>query len=145
MAEQTQSYANHTRWLPPFHFFVMPVLLVNVIVAIRHVYYDPARGPIWSLVVALALLMLAGLTRQMVVTVQDRIIRLEMRLRLHELLPKDLHGSINSLTRPQLVALRFASDAELEGLVRDALAGKLATPKAIKLQVKNWQGDFLRA
>src|SRR5690349_5881362 len=102
MAEQTQSYANHTRWLPPFHFFVMPVLLINAIVAIRHVYYDPARGPIWSLIVAVALLMLAGLVRQMVVTVQDRVIRLEMRLRLHELLPRDLHGSINALTPRQL-------------------------------------------
>lgn len=145
MAEQTQNYSNHTRWLPPFHFFVMPVLLANVIVAIRHVYYDPARGPIWSLIFAVALLMFAGLTRQMVVTVQDRVIRLEMRLRLHEQLPKDLHGSISALTPRQLVALRFAGDAELESLVRDTLAGKFGTSKAIKLQVKNWQGDFLRA
>ncbi|HEX4346935.1 MAG TPA: DUF6526 family protein, partial [Vicinamibacterales bacterium] len=73
------------------------------------------------------------------------VIRLEMRLRLHELLPSDLHGKINALTRQQLVALRFAGDDELEALVRDTLAGKFPTSKAIKLQIKNWQGDFLRA
>lgn len=144
MAERTQNYGNHTRWLPPFHFFVGPVLMLNVLVAIRHVYYNPDRGTVWSLIVALALLMLGGLARQMALSVQDRVIRLEMRLRLHEILPADLHGSIAALTRQQLVALRFASDTELEPLVRDTLAGKLATPKAIKLQIKNWQGDYLR-
>jgi hypothetical protein len=145
MPEQVQNYSNHTRWFPPFHFFVIPVLLANVLVVGRHVYYDPSRGTVWSLIVAIALLMTAGLARQMVVSVQDRVIRLEMRLRLHEVLPADLHGSINALTARQLVALRFASDAELEALVRDTLAGKLTSQKAIKLQVKNWQGDFLRA
>ena len=81
----------------------------------------------------------------MVVTVQDRVVRLEMRLRLQQCLPADLRSRIDDLTVRQLVALRFASDAELADLVREVLAGKLATTKEIKLRVKNWQGDFLRA
>ena len=145
MAQSTQTYKNHVRFLPPFHFFVMPVLALNTLIAIRHVWLSPNRSTAWSFVVALALLLLAGLSRRMVVTVQDRVVRLEMRLRLQQCLPADLRSRIDDLTVRQLVALRFASDAELADLVREVLAGKLATTKEIKLRVKNWQGDFLRA
>jgi hypothetical protein len=77
--------------------------------------------------------------------VQDRVIRLEMRLRLRQVLPTELHGRINDLTHRQLVALRFAGDAELPELVREILEGKLQTGKQIKQRVKNWQPDWLRA
>ena len=93
---------------------------------------------------AAALLTLAFLARTMALTVQDRVIRLEMRHRLKDLLPADLRGRIDDLTPKQLVALRFASDEEMPALVRDVLAGSLATQKAIKERVKNWQGDYLR-
>jgi hypothetical protein len=140
-----QTYKNHVRWLPPFHFFVLPVLLLNALNAIRHVWLTPTRSTGFALLVAVALLMLALLARAMAVTVQDRVIRLEMRLRLRECLPVDLHARINELTPKQLAALRFASDAEMADIVRDVLAGTLATQKSIKLRVKDWQGDFLRA
>lgn len=144
MPEPTQSYANHVRWFPPFHFFVLPVLLLYALNAIRHVWLAPNRSTGFALIVAIAVLMLALLARAMAITVQDRVIRLEMRLRLRECLPADLRARIGELTPKQLIALRFASDAEMTDLVRDVLAGKLATQKAIKLAVKNWQGDFLR-
>jgi hypothetical protein len=140
-----QTYENHVRWLPPFHFFVLPVLLLNALNAIRHVWLTPTRSTGFALLVAVALLMLALLARAMAVTVQDRVIRLEMRLRLRECLPVDLHARINELTPKQLVALRFASDAEMADIVRDVLAGTLTTPKTIKRRVKDWQSDFLRA
>ena len=145
MAESTQSYKNHTRLLPPFHFFVVPVLLINLINSLRHLYLIPNRSTAFAVILATALAMLAFLTRQMVVAVQDRLIRLEMRLRLRQLLPPDLQPQINALSPRQLVALRFASDGELPDLVRDVLAGKLTTPKDIKLHVKSWQGDWMRA
>jgi hypothetical protein len=141
----TQTYENHVRWLPPFHFFVLPVLLLNALNAIRHLWLTPTRSTGFALLVAVALLMLALLARAMAVTVQDRVIRLEMRLRLRECLPVDLHARINELTPKQLVALRFASDAEMADIVRDVLAGTLTTPKTIKRRVKDWQSDFLRA
>ena len=144
MAPRTQTYKNHTRLLPPFHFFVIPVLLINLLNTIRHLYQAPSRSMAFSVVVASALLMLGFLARVMAVTVQDRVIRLEMRHRLKEALPFDLHNRINELTPRQLVALRFASDEELPALVREVLAGTLVTPKAIKERVKNWQGDYLR-
>jgi hypothetical protein len=145
MAQSTQTYKNHTRFLPPFHFFVIPVLLINLLNTIRHLYQAPSRSMAFSVVVAAALLMLAFLARVMAVTVQDRVIRLEMRQRLRETLPPAMCTRINELTPRQLIALRFASDAELADLVRDVLDGKLATSKEIKLRVKNWQGDWLRA
>ena len=145
MAERVQSYKKHTRLLPPFHFFVIPVLLVNLINSIRHIWQAPTQHYAFEMVVAAALLMLAFLSRVQAVTVQDRVIRLEMRLRLRGLLPPDLQPSINDLTPRQLVALRFASDAEMTDRVRDVLGGKLTTAKEIKMRVKSWQADWLRA
>jgi Family of unknown function (DUF6526) len=145
MAKRTQTYKNHARYFPPFHFFVLPVLLLNAVNALRHIWYAPNRSTAFAALVAVGILMLAPLTRAMVLRVQDRVIRLEMRLRLRELLPAPLSGRINDLTPSQLVALRFASDAELPDLVRDVLDGKLATQKEIKLRVKDWQADWLRA
>jgi Family of unknown function (DUF6526) len=145
MAAESQTYKNHVRWFAPLHFFVLPVLLANAINAIRHVWLIPTLGTGFALLVAVAILGLGVLSRVMALTVQDRVIRLEMRLRLRECLPADLRNRINDLTPPQLVALRFASDAELADMVRDVLAGKLASQREIKMRVKDWQGDFLRA
>jgi hypothetical protein len=145
MAERAQTYKNHTRLLPAFHFFVIPVLFLNFVNEIRHLWRYPSEGAGFTAVVGAALLMLAFLSRVQAVTVQDRVIRLEMRLRLRQVLPTELHGRINDLTHRQLVALRFAGDAELPELVREILEGKLQTGKQIKLRVKNWQPDWLRA
>jgi hypothetical protein len=121
------------------------VLFVNVLNEMRHLWMDPTRHYAWQVVFAAALLMTAFLSRIQALTVQDRVIRLEMRLRLRAILPPDLQPSIDQLTHRQLVALRFASDAELPELVREVLAGKLGSGKAIKLRIKNWQADWLRA
>ncbi|HEY6211324.1 MAG TPA: DUF6526 family protein [Vicinamibacterales bacterium] len=145
MAEKVQTYKNHARFFPLFHFFVAPVLLANVLVAARHVYWAPNVHFAWELLIAITLVALALSARVMALAVQDRVIRLEMRLRLHQLLAGDLKARIGDLTPRQLVALRFASDEELPGLVQEVLAGKLASSKEIKMRVKNWQGDWLRA
>jgi uncharacterized protein DUF6526 len=145
MAEREQTYKNHTRLLPPFHFFVMPVLFLNVLYTLRHVWMAPSVTTTWALIVAAALLLLALLSRIQALTVQDRVIRLEMRMRLARLLPPDLQGRIESLTHRQLVALRFASDAELPDLCREVIDGRLSTGKEIKQRVKRWQPDWLRA
>jgi hypothetical protein len=144
MAQPVQTFKNHTRLLPPFHFFVIPVLLANALNAIRHVWLAPGLDTVFALAVATALVMLALLSRMMAITAQDRIIRLEMQLRLRECLPPDLRNRIAELTPKQLIALRFASDSEMPDLVRDVIAGKLSTQKEIKMRVRNWQADRLR-
>ena len=145
MAERVQTYKNHAAFRPAFHFFVIPVLLLNALNAIRHLWLTPNASTAFALVVAAALLLLGLLSRVMTLTVQDRVIRLEMRLRLRECLPGELRNRISDLTPKQLIALRFASDAELTDLVREVLAGKLGTQKEIKVRVKGWQADWLRA
>ena len=145
MAEAVQSYQKHARWLPGFHFFVMPVLLVNLVNEGRHLWMAPTRHFAFQVVFAAALVGAGFLSRAQALTVQDRVIRLEMRLRLRGLLPPDLQPNINELTHRQLVALRFASDEEMVELVRDVVGGKLATSKDIKRRIKSWQSDWLRA
>lgn len=142
---QPQSFKNHARLFPPFHFFVIPVLFLNFLNSIRHVWLAPSLSTVFALIVAAALLMLGFLSRIMALTVQDRLIRLEMRLRLREVLPSDLQARVGDLSVKQLIALRFACNAELPDLVREVLAGKLATQKEIKQRVKEWQADYLRA
>jgi hypothetical protein len=145
MAEAVQSYKQHVRWLPLFHFFVMPALAVNVGMAVWGLILSPGYWTLWSVVFSIALLGLGFLSRIQALTVQDRVIRLEMRLKMRQLLPPDLQPRINELTPRQLVALRFASDEELADLVREVLAGKLGSSKEIKMRVKRWQADWLRA
>jgi uncharacterized protein DUF6526 len=145
MAERTQTYKNHMRWFPLFHFFVMPILFVNVLNEAWHIYRVPSIHFVWTFIVAVALLTLALSARVMALTVQDRVIRLEMRQRLGVCLPANLQARISELTPRQLIALRFASDAELADLTRDVLEGKLASSKEIKMRVKSWQPDWLRA
>lgn len=140
-----QTLKNHARLVPPFHLFVLPVLGVNAVSTIIHAVREPSYPTILGAFVGAALLTLALFARVFALTVQDRVIRLEMRLRLRELLPPDLVSRIPEFTTSQLVALRFASDAELPALARRVLDERLENRAAIKKLVKDWQGDFLRA
>ena len=143
--ESGQTYKNHPRVVPAFHFFVLGMLLLNVIWSIYQFRYGVTAATVVALLVAVALLTFAITARTMITRVQDRVIRLEMRLRLKELLPASMHGDIMRLTAPQLIALRFASDSEMPSLCREVLEGKLASSKEIKTRIQNWQGDYLRA
>jgi hypothetical protein len=145
MAERTQNYGNHGRNFPLFHFVAVPILVLNFLNTVRHVWLSPNRSTVWQMVVAFGVVAFLFATRIMALTVQDRVIRLEMRLRLARVLPADMHPLIGRLTRAQFVALRFASDAELADMVREIADGRLQTPKEIKLRVKDWQADWLRA
>jgi len=140
----TQSFANHTRWHPPFHFFVVPVLLINFIWAVVDFVKAPGRHSGWWIVVSLALALLALIARMNSVKVQDRVIRLEEKLRYQQLLPPALAQQCSTLTIGQIVALRFAGDDELEELVSAVVSGKLTASKDIKQAIKNWRADTFR-
>jgi hypothetical protein len=146
MAEQsTQNLANHRRFHPPWHFVAIPILAINVVAAAWHAYRHPAPWAYWEVVVAVALFLAVGAARSQTLTVQNRLIRLEMRMRLRELLSPALAARIPELTVSQLIGLRFASDAELPGLVERCLAGELKNNEAVKKEVRAWTGDYLRA
>jgi Family of unknown function (DUF6526) len=144
MAEQ--NFANHTRFFPPFHFFLMPVLLINLGVQLHwmKVFWFSYTG-IFGVLMALALIVGFLTARMFALSVQDRVIRLEERLRYQRLLSADLQPRIEEFTIAQLVSLRFASDAELPALARKVLDEKLQERKVIKKLVKNWKPDYLRA
>jgi hypothetical protein len=143
--EKTQNFENHTRFVPPFHGFILPVLAINLIWSLVQLRNGIGFASVLSVLVAAALAGLALFGRVFALTVQDRVIRLEMQLRLARLLPADLHPRIGEFTVGQLVGLRFAGDDELPALAWQVLQEKLDDRKAIKRRVKNWQGDFLRA
>jgi len=145
-----QTYANHTRLDPPFHFFLLPVFALGLILSLIHFFYhlreSDMRDNIHSfllIVLAVALITLVLKVRLYSLKVQDRIIRLEERLRLTQLLSEPLRARIRELTEGQLVGLRFASDAEVRKLVERALNEKLER-KDIKKAVQNWRPDYWR-
>ena len=144
--EKPQNLQNHSRLVPGFHMFVLPILMVNIGGQIYHLVTTGfSFESVFGLLMSLALFVLAFYARTFALTVQDRVIRLEMRLRLAEVLPVDLRPHIPEFTAGQLISLRFASDAELPALARKVLDDKLNDRKAIKQLVKDWQGDYLRA
>ena len=144
MAEPTQTYATHRRFIPAYHFFAVPVLLANVIVTAIQFARSPRFITGWGVIVALALFLAILYLRFMPVRAQDRIIRNEERARLERLVPADLRSRIGELTAAQLVAIRFASDDEAPDLTRRALSGDLKTQGDIKRAIRNWRADHLR-
>jgi Family of unknown function (DUF6526) len=142
---RAQNFKNHARLVPPFHFFVLPVFMINLIYSLVRLKDGITFSSVWSAVMALALVMAAVLLRVMALTVQDRIIRLEMQVRLERLLAAELRPRIGEFTLDQLVGLRFAGDDELPVLARQVLDEKLTDRKIIKQRVKDWRPDFLRA
>ncbi len=139
-----QNFANHTRWHPAFHFFVLPVMLINFVWAVIQFVKTPNPNAGWGMVVSLALVLLTLFVRQYPLKAQDRIIRLEERLRYQEALSPMLMNQIGKLTPGQIVALRFAGDDELEALVGAVLAGTLTKPSDIKQAIKDWRADTFR-
>jgi hypothetical protein len=143
MAEQ--NFSNHAKLVPAYHFFVLPVFALNFIQSIIHlVKVDYTFDASVAVMTAAALIALAFVARLFALSVQDRVIRLEERMRMERLLPEDLKPRIAEFSRSQLIALRFASDAELPALARKVLNDKVADAKTIKQMVQNWRPDHLR-
>jgi len=143
---EPQSYKNYTRRDPPFHFFVLPVLLANFIFSIGvTIHHWPQHRALfcWWIVVSIALFMGFGLARSYALKAQDRVIRLEERLRYVTLLPPDLLARSQSLTEAQYIALRFCCDEEAPALVKRTLDENLA-PKQIKEAIVTWRPDYYR-
>ncbi len=144
MATTPQTLANHTRWHAPFHFFIAPVMLINFIWSVVLFIKDPNWNSGWWIIVSAALVVLAAMVRTNSLKVQDRLIRLEEKLRYQQILSPALCQQAGALTPGQMVALRFAGDDELEALVAAAVAGKFSKTGDIKRAIKNWRADTFR-
>ena len=141
----SQTYASHRRYFPLFHYVALPLLLANVLVAIAHVWRRPSMWNGWLVVVSVALVAGFVAVRSSTLMVQNRLIGLEMRLRLAATLPPELRTRIPDIRLNQLVGLRFAGDDELPGLVERCLHGELATADAVKREIRDWRPDHVRA
>lgn len=139
-----QSYANHRRYLPLFHFVIQPVLLINIVVEGLRLYNYQTPYHVWMVIVAAALAAFTFIARSMSLTAQNRTIRLEEQLRLASLMPHDQRARVNELTPSQLIGLRFAADEEAAELAQRCLAGELRESGDVKRAVTNWRADNLR-
>jgi hypothetical protein len=140
-----QNYANHARFVPAYHFVAFFLVLINLVFTVVQIFRSPTLTTVVAALAAAALALVYWYARGFVIAVQDRVIRLEMQLRLQRVLPDDLKARTGEITKGQFVALRFASDAELPALVRKVLDEKITDQKQIKMAVKDWQADYWRA
>ena len=141
-----QDFENHGKFVPSYHFFAVPVFLINFLWSLYRLWklWISFEG-VFGVILAAALVVLVFRTRVFALAVQDRVIRLEEQLRYARLLPADLQARSGELAIGQIVSMRFASDAELPALARKVLDEKVTQRKAIKQLIKQWRADYLRA
>lgn len=143
MERKPQDFANHGRLDPAFHFFLAPIALLAFLLSVWRLIRNPGFDSGWAVILAAAFVVALVKMRTYPLKVQDRVIRLEERMRLSLLLPESERARIAELTESQLVALRFAPDAEAPALFEKTLAGNL-TNKQIKQAIANWRPDYFR-
>lgn len=145
MPEPPQTFQNHAKFVPVYHFIAFPLIVVNLIWSWFRLFQLQTGDSLVAALTATALVIIFFMARIFALLVQDRVIRLEMRLRLREVLPLGLHPRIGDFTPAQLVAMRFASDAELPDLAVAVLRDHIYDKKVIKQMIKDWKADHLRA
>lgn len=139
-----QNFANHTKQLPPLYTAAALVLAANLLWALWTLFRFPSLGSALAVLTAAAIIVVGLYARTNAQIVQNRVIRLEERLRLANILPADLKARIGELSTGQLIALRFASDGEVSDLVREVLGGDIQDKKVIKAKIRSWRADHLR-
>jgi len=145
MTKPTQSFANHAQYMPAFHFFASPLAMIFVLWSIARLIATPGADTAYMLVGALALFGVATVSRLSPIRAQDRLIRLEEQLRYARLLPADLAARADAAFVPRhYIALRFAGDQELAGLVQQVIANPALTGKEIKSKITAWRADNFR-
>ena len=139
-----QTYSNHTRWYPLFHFVVVPLLALNFLSHLVRFIMAPSWSIGFWVLLSITLILLALAARLQALKAQDRLIRLEERLRYREVLSSDLAKRADSLSPGQIIALRFAPDEELGSLVERTVSGEFTKNKEIKQAIKTWRPDTFR-
>jgi hypothetical protein len=144
MSVPVQSYSNHAKFVPAFHYVGLPLAFLLLVASTLHLFMAPSVEMAMDFVFALVLNIALFYARVFALAAQDRVIRLEERMRMERLFEGDLKARIGDFTTEQLIGLRFASDAELPGLAQRVLDEKIANRKTIKMAVKDWRADHQR-
>jgi hypothetical protein len=146
MANETQNYGNHRRNYPLYHFVAAPLLAIYFVYSVYVLVRAPSLATVMGVVLAAGVVAMLFASRIMALAVQNRVIRLEMTLRLERVLgPVAATEALAKLPLGRLIALRFASDAELPGLIARVLSQELSTSSQVKQAIREWQPDLLRA
>jgi len=141
---EPQNFENHGRYVPGYHFILAAILLANLVIRIVATIRNPGWMNLWTIVMAGAFILMAWYLREFPKRAQDRVIRLEERLRLGRLLPADLRPRLSEFSAGQLIGLRFASDEELPTLAARVLNENIHDRTAIKRMIQQWRADHLR-
>jgi hypothetical protein len=144
MSDKPQSFEKHAMMVPGYHYVLFSLLLILLVAMVWGMVQEPSWGSLIGIVFMVAFVMTALYARLFALGVQDRVIRLEERLRMAEVLPEDLRSRIGEITTEQIIGLRFAPDDELPDLVRRVLDEGITDRKTIKQAVKNWRADHQR-
>jgi len=141
---QPQSAASHAKMVPLYHYVAFALIFIPTVYFLYLVVTAFSVQALMTAAFGVGVIIATLFARLFPLGVQDRVIRLEERLRLGRVLPADMHGDIESIGTSILIGLRFAPDDELEDLVRRIQSGELADRKAVKMAVKNWRADHQR-
>jgi len=145
MSQRAQSFRSHARWFTLFHFVASPILLAHLVISAVAAVRAPGFETVWQVVLAFGLVCLLLASRLMALRVQDRVIRLEERLRIAQLVPELTPTEVAAIQAEHLIGLRFASDEEVPELVARIRAGDFESRNEVKAAVRNWRPDHLRA
>ncbi len=145
MAEKMpQTFENHAKLVPLFHYVLLPMLLINLFLALYRMFTGFSLYTGWDAAMAIGLILVAFFARVFALGAQDRVIRLEERLRMRRLFPDELKVKIDDFTMDQLAALRFASNEELPSLAKRVLDDGIGDRKTIKRMIPTWRADYQR-
>lgn len=136
-----QSFQTHRKFVPLYHYVALPILMVNVLVAAYYLVRAPGLPSVWALLMGVALFLSALFARVFALAAQDRVIRLEERMRMRELLPEALRSRIHEFSREQIIGLRFASDGALPELAAAVLRDNIQKRETVKKMIKSWRAD----
>ena len=140
----TQSAASHAKMVPMYHYVGFAFLLIPTVYFVVMMVKEPSLAGVMPVMFAVGVIIITLFARMFPLGVQDRVIRLEERLRLKRVLPEDLHGRIAEISTTHLIGLRFAPDEELTDLANRVLSGDLADRKSVKEAIKSWRADHQR-
>lgn len=143
--KEPQNYKNHGKFVPLYHFVASMLVIINFVWSIYKVIADFSWDRMIYMLLATAIFILTYYMRTFALAVQDRVIRLEERLRFARLFPEDIQSSVNDFTIDQYIGLRFASDDELPDLARKVKDENITNRQDVKKLVKNWRADYQRA
>jgi len=144
MSQSDQNFKNHAKMVPAYHYWMTPMLVLPSLYLGYRVVVDFSFADLVTFIFSVGVVFAAFFARWFALGVQDRVIRLEEQLRMEKLLPEELKQRIPEVTTEQMIALRFASDEELPGLVFKALTEGISNRKTLKQAIKNWRADHQR-